>query len=78
MDRNYFFAHHLNSSVMHIRLFVHAVMIVLALFVFAVTVIQKTEVGFEVKEVKRPRIKLQVPVNVNKYPQQPKLRKKSW
>jgi hypothetical protein len=73
-----FFAGHAKSSAAVVTLMVHAIIIVIAFFFVAVTVIQKQEVDFEAKPVNRPRMnlrKLQVPVNVKKPPQQPKLRK---
>ena len=71
-----FFAKHAKSSAMVISVAVHAVLLVLALSMVAITVIIKEDVGFEVKEVKRPNMKLrklQVPVKMP--PKQPKLRK---
>ena len=77
--KNRFFAKHAKSSAMTISLGIHAVFIVVALFFVAVTVIQKEDKSFEAKTINRPRMpikKLQVPVNIKKKPQKPKLRKR--
>jgi hypothetical protein len=73
-----YFAKHAKSSAAMVSVAVHAGIIVVALFFVAVTVTQKSEVDFEAKPVNRPRMnlrRLQVPVNVRKPVQQPKLRK---
>ena len=78
MRRKSFIVRHSKSSAIIVSLIVHAVAIICALFFVAVTIIQKNDVSFEAKEIKRPKMnlrKLQVPVNVKKPPQQPKLRK---
>ncbi|MDF7824118.1 hypothetical protein P4B35_08850 [Pontiellaceae bacterium B12227] len=77
---NRFFAKHAKSSAALVSLGIHAVLIVIALFFVAVTVIQKDEKAFEGKPVNRPKMalkKLQVPVNIKKKSiQNPKLRKR--
>jgi hypothetical protein len=73
-----YFTKHAKSSAALVSLAVHAIIIVVAISFVAVTVIQKNEVDFKAQQVKRPKMnlkKLQVPVNVKKPPQQPKLRK---
>jgi hypothetical protein len=73
-----YFTKHAKSSAALVSVAVHAVLIVVALFFVAVTVIQKNEVDFEAKPVSRPKMnlrRLKVPVNVKKPAQQPKLRK---
>ncbi len=62
---------------MVVSITIHAVFVILALSFVAVTVVIKPEQAFEAKSVKRPNIKLrqlQVPVNIKKPSQQPKLR----
>ena len=76
--KNRFFAKHAKSSALVVSLAIHVLIIVVALSFVAVTIIQKQSVDFEAKEINRPKMKLrklQVPVNVKKPPQQPKLRK---
>jgi hypothetical protein len=73
-----FFAKHSKSSAVLVSLAVHAVLIVAALSFVAVRIIIKQDQDFEVKEVKRPTMKLrklQVPVKERKKTQAPKLRK---
>ena len=73
-----FFANHAKSSAVLVSLAIHAVLIVAALSFVAVKVIIKQDQVFEVKEVKRPTMKLrklQVPVKERKKTQAPKLRK---
>jgi hypothetical protein len=73
-----FFGSHAKSSAAVATVAVHAALIVLAFFFVAVTVINKDEVDFQAKPVSRPKMnlrKLQVPVNIKKPVQQPKLRK---
>jgi hypothetical protein len=75
--RKGFFTSHAKSSAALVSIGIHAVLIVVALFYVAVTVIQKDEVEFEPKPVSRPKMnlkKLRVPVD-KKQKQQPKLRK---
>ena len=77
-EKKRFFASHAKSSALMVSLVLHAVIIVAALTFVAVTVVIKSEQTFEVKEVKRPRMKLrklQVPVKEQKKTQAPKLRK---
>lgn len=72
-----FFTSHSKSSAAVVTLAVHAILIIVAVFLVAVTVIQKDEVDFEAKPVSRPKMKLrklQVPVKESKAPP-PKLRK---
>ena len=72
-----FFASHSKSSAAVATLIIHAVLILMAVFFVAVTVITKEEVDFEAKPVARPKMnlrKLQVPVN-SKKPPPPKLRR---
>ena len=67
MRRKSFIVRHSKSSAIIVSLIVHAVAIICALFFVAVTIIQKNDVDFEAKEIKRPKMnlrKLQVPVNV--------------
>jgi hypothetical protein len=73
-----FFANHKKSSALVISVAIHALFFLGAISFVAVTVIQKRAVDFEAREVKRPRMRLrrlEVPVNVKKPPQQPRLRK---
>lgn len=73
-----FFTSHSKSSAAVVTLIVHAVLIAIAFFLVAVTVIRKDDVDFAAKPVSRPKMnlrKLQVPVNTRKPPQQPKLRR---
>ncbi len=73
-----FFSNHSKSSAAVVSLMVHAILIVIAFFFVAVSVIQKNDVDFEAKPLSRPKMnlrKLRVPVNTKKPPQQPKLRK---
>jgi hypothetical protein len=77
-NKKRFFSKHAKSSAIFVSLVVHAVIIVLALSMVAITVITKEVADFVAKQVKRPKMplkKLQVPVNVKKPPRQPKLRK---
>jgi hypothetical protein len=78
MANKRFFTQHKKSSALVVSIAVHLVFVLIALSFVAVTVIQKQEVDFEATPVNRPKMnlnKLQVPVNVKKPPQQPKLRK---
>ncbi len=73
-----FFYNHRKSSALVVSFIIHAIFILVALTFVAVTVIQKDEVDFTAKEVKRPNMKLrklQVPVKQDKKSQAPKLRK---
>ena len=73
-----FFLNHKKSSAMVISIAIHVLFLVLALSFVAVKVIIKEDQTFEVKEVKRPAMKLrklQVPVKEQKKTQAPKLRK---
>lgn len=73
-----FFLNHKKSSAFVVSLGIHALFLVLALSFVAVKVIIKNDQVFEVKEVKRPNMKLrklQVPVKEKKKTQAPKLRK---
>lgn len=73
-----FFLNHKKSSAMVISITIHVLFLVLALSFVAVKVIIKEDQTFEVKEVKRPAMKLrklQVPVKEQKKTQAPKLRK---
>jgi hypothetical protein len=73
-----FFASHAKSSALMVSLVLHGVLAIAALTFVAVRVVIKSEQTFEVKEVKRPRMKLrklQVPVKEQKKTQAPKLRK---
>jgi hypothetical protein len=77
-EKKRFFAQHAKSSALVVSLVLHGVLIVVALTFVAVSVVIKSEQTFEVKEVKRPRMKLrtlQVPVKEQKKTQAPKLRK---
>jgi hypothetical protein len=74
-----YFTKHAKSSAALVSLAVHAVVIVVALFFVAVTVIQKNEAEFKAKPVIRPKMalkKLQVPVYIKKSRPKPKLRKR--
>jgi hypothetical protein len=74
-----FFTNHAKSSAALVSLGIHAVLIVVALSFVAVTVITKQEKSFEAKPINRPAMqlkKLQVPVNIKKKAQKPKLRKR--
>lgn len=74
-----YFTRHAKSSAALISLAIHAVLIVVAISFVAVTVITKEDQAFEAKPVNRPKMqlkKLQVPVNVKKKTQKPKLRKR--
>lgn len=76
--RKRYFTNHAKSSAIVVSLVLHAVIIIAALTFVAVKVVIKSEQTFEVKEVKRPRMKLrklQVPVKEQKKTQAPKLRK---
>lgn len=76
--KKHFFAKHAKSSAALISLGIHAVLIVIALWFVAVTVIQKGEQKFEAKPVNRPKMpmkKLQVPIKINKSKPKPKLRR---
>lgn len=69
---------HRKSSALVVSLVIHAVFILAALSFVAVKIYIKPEQTFEVKEVKRPNIKLrklQVPVKERKKTQAPRLRK---
>lgn len=73
-----FFLSHKKSSALVVSIAIHAVFIIAALTFVAVQVYVKPEQTFEVKEVKRPTMKLrklQVPVKERKKTQAPKLRK---
>ncbi len=72
-----FFLNHRKSSALVVSIAIHALFIVVALMFVAVTVIQKDEVDFKAKDIKRPKLnlrKLQVPVQMDKKTQAPKLR----
>jgi hypothetical protein len=74
-----FFANHAKSSAAIISLGIHVALIFLAVTFVAVTVIHKSDQRFDAKPVSRPRMelkKLQVPVNIKKNTQKPKLRKR--
>ena len=75
-----FFTKHAKSSAVMVSLGIHGILLVVALSFVAVKVIQKDDLSFEAKPVKRPRMqlkKLQVPVNIKKKKtQKPKLRKR--
>jgi hypothetical protein len=76
--KNRFFTNHAKSSAMLVSLAVHAVLLMIALSLVAVTVIQKDEQKFESKQVVRPKMamkKLQVPVKIKKKRPTPRLRK---
>jgi hypothetical protein len=79
MEKKYF-TKHAKSSAALVSLGIHVVLIVVALFFVAFTVIPKRDQEFVAKPVSRPRMqlkKLQVPVNIKKKKvQQPKLRKR--
>jgi hypothetical protein len=78
MGRKGFFSSHSKSSAFVVSVIIHAIIALVAVFFVAVTVIQKNEVDFAAKPVNRPKMnlrKLQVPVNVSKPKQQPRLRK---
>lgn len=74
-----FFTSHAKSSAFVVSLFIHAILILVAVSFVAVTVYQKEETKFEYKKVTRPKQalkKLQVPVKVTKKKPTPKLRKR--
>ena len=79
MEKKYF-TKHAKSSAALVSLGIHVVLVVVALFFVAFTVIPKRDQEFRAKPVSRPRMqlkKLQVPVNIKKKKvQQPKLRKR--
>ncbi|MBN2163345.1 MAG: hypothetical protein JXR25_08330 [Pontiellaceae bacterium] len=71
------FLAHKKSSALFVSIVIHAVIIVAALFFVAVKTIIKPEQAFEAKPVNRPKMnlrKLQVPVNVKRPSQKPRLR----
>ena len=77
-EKKRFFAQHAKSSAALVSLGIHAVLIIVAFSFVAVTVIRKADQAFEAKPVSRPRMqlkRLQVPVNIKKNTQKPKLRK---
>jgi hypothetical protein len=74
-----YFARHAKSSAALISLGIHAILIIVAISFVAVKVITKQEQAFEAKPINRPKVplkKLQVPINVKKRAQKPKLRKR--
>ncbi len=74
-----FFSSHAKSSAFVVSLFIHAILILVAVSFVAVTVYQKEDAKFEYKKVTRPKQalkKLQVPVKVTKKKPTPKLRKR--
>jgi hypothetical protein len=76
--RKQFFLNHKKSSALVVSIAIHSFFLIVALSFVAVKIIVKPEQIFEVKEVKRPTIKLrklQVPVKNMKKTQAPKLRK---
>lgn len=77
-EKKRFFANHAKSSALVVSVILHAILIIAALTFVAVRVVINSEQTFEVKEVKRPNMKLrklQVPVKEQKKTQAPKLRK---
>lgn len=73
-----FFLSHKKSSALVVSIAIHGIFLIAALSFVAVKVIIKEDQTFEVKEVKRPNMKLrklQVPVKEQKKTQAPKLRK---
>jgi hypothetical protein len=73
------FTKHAKSSALMVSLFIHGILLLVAVSFVAVTVIQKEEKKFEYKEVVRPKQplkRLKVPVKVNKKKPKPKLRKR--
>lgn len=74
-----FFTNHSKSSAMVVSLVLHAILLVVALFFVAVTVVTKNDTKFDSKQVNRPRLppkKLQVPVKIKKQQRKPKLRQR--
>ncbi len=73
-----FFLNHRKSSALVVSVVIHAAFIAVALVFVAVSVVQRNEVEFVPQPVNRPNLrlrKLQVPVNMKKPRQAPKLRK---
>jgi hypothetical protein len=77
-EKRGFFLSHKRSSALVVSVAIHGIFLIAALSFVAVNVIIKNDQTFEVKEVKRPNMKLrklQVPVKEQKKTQAPKLRK---
>ncbi len=74
-----YFAKHAKSSAALVSLAVHVILIVIATSFVAVSVIMKEEANFQDVPVKRPKMtikKLQIPVDIRKRKQKPKLIKR--
>ena len=78
MPNKRFFTKHAKSSAALISIFLHLIIVIVALSYVAVSIIQKDDKTFEAKPIKRPvkkLKKLQVPVKEKKSRPKPKLRK---
>jgi hypothetical protein len=78
-NRKRFFAEHARSSAAFISLAMHGILIIAAFYFVAVKVMLKEDQVFETRPVSRPKMqlkKLQVPVDVKKRAQKPRLRKR--